>query len=211
MKGFCVCVACTDRASRPLPDRAHRTFVQVSSAFERLLMATGKPFNGVPAAPIIMASGHGGSIEDGRVTESRSRSEGEAMSTGIWIALVDDDLSVRRALPRLLKSGGYETRSFASAQEFVESGLAETASCFLFDIHLDRASGFDLLERLRASGAAAPVIFITAFDDDASRERARALGAFAFLRKPFDGSALLDAIAGALGSRRPNPSANSLP
>jgi FixJ family two-component response regulator len=120
------------------------------------------------------------------------------MSTGTWIALVDDDLSVRRALPRLLKSGGYETRTFASAQELLESGLAATASCFLLDIHLERASGFDLLERLRTSGATAPVIFITAFDDDASRERARAVGAFAFLRKPFDGGSLLDAVAGAL-------------
>ena len=120
------------------------------------------------------------------------------MSTGKWVALVDDDLSVRRALPRLLKSGGYETRTFASAQELLESGLASSASCFLLDIHLERASGFDLLDRLRTSGVTAPVIFITAFDDDASRERARVAGAFAFLRKPFDGSSLLDAVAGAL-------------
>ena len=124
------------------------------------------------------------------------------MSTGTWIAVVDDDLSVRRALPRLLRSGGYDTRTFASPQELLESGLATSASCFLLDIHLDRASGFDLLERLRTNGVTAPVIFITAFDDDASRERARALGAFAFLRKPFDGSSLLDAVAGALKDSR---------
>ena len=124
-----------------------------------------------------------------------------AMAMTTWIALVDDDLSVRRALPRLLRSAGYETRAFASAQELIDSGFGLSAKCLILDIHLERGTGFDLLERLRASGSNAPAIFITAYDDDATRERARALGACAFLRKPFDGSALLDAIAGALTAK----------
>lgn len=118
------------------------------------------------------------------------------------IALVDDDLSVRRALPRLLRSAGYETRAFKSAQELLDSGQASAVSCFLLDIHLERTSGFELLERLRASGASAPVIFITAYDDESSRERARGLGAATLLRKPFDGSALLDALTAALAPAR---------
>jgi FixJ family two-component response regulator len=120
------------------------------------------------------------------------------MSTSTWIALVDDDLSVRRALPRLLTSAGYKTRAFSSAQELIESGFAGEADCFVLDIHLERATGFDLLERLRRSGVSAPAIFITAYDDDASADRARSAGAAGYLRKPFDGSALLDAIARAL-------------
>ena len=111
-----------------------------------------------------------------------------------WIVLVDDDLSVRRAVPRLLKSAGFETRVFASAQELMDSGCANAASCFVLDIHLERASGFELLERLRNAGVTAPALFITAYDDDASREKARAVGADGFLRKPFDGRALIDAI-----------------
>ena len=121
------------------------------------------------------------------------------MATTKWIAVVDDDLSVRRALPRLMKSAGYETRAFASAQELLESGFALSAACFILDIHLERStSGFELLEKLRLAGSTAPAIFITAYDDDATRERARALGAIAFLRKPFDATSLLDAVSGAL-------------
>ena len=121
------------------------------------------------------------------------------MATTKWIAVVDDDLSVRRALPRLMKSAGYETKAFASAQELLESGFALSASCFILDIHLERStSGFELLEKLRLAGSTAPAIFITAYDDDATRERARALGAIAFLRKPFDATSLLDAVSGAL-------------
>ncbi len=116
------------------------------------------------------------------------------------IALVDDDLSVRRALPRLLGSGGYETRAFASAEELIESGVGDEAACLVLDVHLGRVSGFELLERLRAAGTKTPAIFITAFDDAESRQRAHRLGASSFLRKPFDGSELLDAVAQAISA-----------
>lgn len=122
------------------------------------------------------------------------------MSNPARIAVVDDDLSVRRALPRLLRSAGHETRTFASAQEFFNSDFAAVADCLVLDIHLERLSGFELLERLRAQGSQIPAIFITAYADDASRERARSLGAAAYLRKPFDGCALLDAITAALNN-----------
>jgi FixJ family two-component response regulator len=117
--------------------------------------------------------------------------------TPVRIALVDDDLSVRRALPRLLRSAGYEVRAFSSAQELLDSGFAGLATCFVLDIHLERESGFDVLDQLRDQGATAPAIFITAFDSADHRERAGRTGASAFLRKPFDGGDLLDAIASA--------------
>lgn len=122
------------------------------------------------------------------------------MSNLTWIVLVDDDLSVRRALPRLLRSAGYETRAFASAQELFESGVAAGAACLVLDVNLERTSGFELLERLRSLGVTAPALFITAYDDESTRERARCAGAVAYLRKPFDATTLLDAIAGALGN-----------
>jgi len=117
------------------------------------------------------------------------------------IVLVDDDLSVRRALRRLVSSAGYDVRTFASARELLDSGAADEADCLVLDIHLGRVSGFELLSRLRAGGCKVPAIFITAFDDSESRERARAAGAASFLRKPFDGSALLDGVAEALASQ----------
>lgn len=121
------------------------------------------------------------------------------------VVLVDDDLSVRRALRRLVISAGYDVRTFASARELLDSGAADDAAVFLLDIHLGGVTGFELLERLRAAGHLEPVIFITAFDDGESRDRARALGAASFLRKPFDGSALLDGVAEALRARKAEP------
>lgn len=114
------------------------------------------------------------------------------------IALVDDDLSVRRGLARLLRSAGYEAQAFASGQDLFDSGFAETADCLVLDLHLGRESGFDLLARLRAAGVKGTAMFITAFDSATYRDRARRVGARAFLAKPFDGRLLLDAVAEAL-------------
>jgi FixJ family two-component response regulator len=128
------------------------------------------------------------------MANSLNRSEGTATSPQLWIALVDDDLSVRRSVPRLLGSAGCNTRAFSSAQELIESGFGREADCLLLDIHLERSTGFELLEQLRQQGVTAPAIFITAYDDEATAERARSLGAAAYLRKPFDGSTLLDTV-----------------
>jgi len=115
------------------------------------------------------------------------------------VSIVDDDVSVRRALRRLVQSGGYTVETFASAPEFYDSAPLGRTACLVLDIHLDGMSGFELQERLAAERTGIPVIFMTAHDDDATRERVRRSGAVAYLRKPFDEQVLLDAIRTALG------------
>src|SRR5262245_17629306 len=116
------------------------------------------------------------------------------MPAQLSVALVDDDLSVRRALVRLLSAGGYEARAFASAQELIDSNACADVSCLVLDVHLGGGStGFALAERLAAAGTRTPIVFITAHDDAAARARAARLGA-GYLRKPFEASALLDAV-----------------
>ncbi len=114
------------------------------------------------------------------------------------ISIVDDDVSIRRALRRLVQSGGYAAETFASGPEFFDSRPMGRTACLVLDIHLDGMSGFELQARLAADRADIPIIFITAHDDDATRERVRQSGATAYLRKPFDKHALLDAIRRAL-------------
>ena len=115
------------------------------------------------------------------------------------ISIVDDDLSVRRALRRLVRSAGYTVETFASAREFLDSLPSGRTACLVLDIHLGGMSGFELQERMAADPAPIPVIFITAQDDAATRERARQTGASAYLRKPFDEQVLLAAIGRAIG------------
>ncbi len=114
------------------------------------------------------------------------------------ISIVDDDLSVRRALRRLVQSAGYTVETFASAREFLDSSPSGRTACLVLDIYLDGMSGFELSEQLAEDRTAIPIIFITAHDDARTRERVRRAGVAAYLPKPFDEQALLDAIAKAV-------------
>ena len=114
----------------------------------------------------------------------------------VWV--VDDDLSVRRALRRLIAAGGFAVETFASGREFLEAVPHDRPGCLVLDIYLEGMSGFEVKECLTASGHPVPVIFITAHDDEATRDRARRVGAAAYLRKPFGKHVLLDAIQRAL-------------
>ena len=111
------------------------------------------------------------------------------------IAIVDDDASVRRSLHRLVQAAGYPVETFASAHEFLEWLPRGRAACLVLDVHMNGLSGFDLQERL-----AVPIIFITAHDEETTRERIEKSGAVGHLRKPFDEQAVLDAIRRAVGA-----------
>jgi FixJ family two-component response regulator len=114
-------------------------------------------------------------------------------TTGPLVCIVDDDASVRRALRRVVQSAGYTVETFASAFEFLDSSLPRQAACIVLDIHLGGMSGLELHERLAADPVAIPILFITAHDDETTREHVRQTGAVC-LRKPFDKRTLLDAI-----------------
>jgi FixJ family two-component response regulator len=118
------------------------------------------------------------------------------------ISIVDDDLSVRRALGRLIQSSGYTVAAFASAHEFLESPVLAEVACLVLDISLDGMSGFDLQERLAVDQPSLPIIFITALDEATTRDRFKRSGVAA-LRKPFDEQTLLDAISRALDGVQP--------
>jgi FixJ family two-component response regulator len=112
----------------------------------------------------------------------------------LMISIVDDDLSVRRALRRLVHSAGYLVETYGSAREFLSSTPPARPACLVLDIYLEGMTGFELQEQLATDRVAIPIIFMTAHDDAVTRERIRRSGAAGYLGKPFDGQALLDAI-----------------
>jgi FixJ family two-component response regulator len=105
------------------------------------------------------------------------------------IAIVDDDVSVCRALKRLVRSLGMDAETFVSGQEFIDVLEAMPSSdpdCVVLDVQMPGMNGLEVQERLARRGHLLPVIFITAHDDSVGRERALAAGAVAYLRKPFN-------------------------
>ena len=115
------------------------------------------------------------------------------------VLVVDDDESMREAIESLLNEAGFETTVYSSAEALLAGGAVEGATCVVSDFKLPSMSGLELLAELRARGARAPVIVVTAHDAPGVCAEAVRLGAHAYLTKPFVGSALLAAIQGVAG------------
>ncbi len=116
------------------------------------------------------------------------------------VIVVEDDPGMNKAIERLLRAAGFQPVSFASAEELLQTAALERASCLVLDIHLPGLSGLELGRLLLTSGHAKPVILITGQDEASLRAEAERRGC-AYLRKPFEGKALLEAIHQAIGSR----------
>jgi CheY-like chemotaxis protein len=116
------------------------------------------------------------------------------------VLLVDDDNTVLLGTGVRLKSMGYTVYTAKDAVSAVAAVRKNEPDVVVLDISLPAGDGFLVAGRLQSliGSAATPIIFITASENPALRERAKALGAVGFLKKPFDATSLADAIETAL-------------
>jgi FixJ family two-component response regulator len=119
-------------------------------------------------------------------------------SAGPYVAVVDDEASVRTALGRLLRLADYEVAAFACGEAFLASVATRRPDCVIIDIHMDGGSGFDVKARLGCLRRDIPVVFITASDEGALDRSVAEAGGVALLRKPFSNDALVEAVDAAL-------------
>jgi FixJ family two-component response regulator len=112
------------------------------------------------------------------------------------VVVIEDDPASQKTLARVLRTGGFDTAIYASAEEFLASPPRSTPIGLLLDLRLGGMSGLDLQRRLRSEGSTLPVIVITAFDDARNREQAERLGCVAYLRKPCEAETILALLRG---------------
>ncbi len=125
-----------------------------------------------------------------------------------FVAVVDDDEAVRRALARLVRSLGFEAEVFSSGEDFLTALATRRPDCVVLDLNMPRVSGFDVQARMAEAHVRVPVIVITGHDSPEARARALGGGASAYLCKPLDGQVLREAIhAAVLGSSKKKGSA----
>jgi FixJ family two-component response regulator len=110
------------------------------------------------------------------------------------VFLVDDDADVLKALARLLRASGYDSREFATPQDFLREHDASLPGCAVFDVVMPDLDGLELQQALTASGVERPVIFLTGRGDIPTSVRAMKAGAVDFLTKPVNADAFLAAI-----------------
>jgi FixJ family two-component response regulator len=119
-----------------------------------------------------------------------------------FVAIVDDDESVRRALRRLLRAFGLEAETFGSGQDFLDSLPARRPDCAIVDLNMPGLNGLDVQRRLADAGLGVPTIIITADDQAETGAKCLAAGAVAYLRKPLEDETLLSVIARATDGGR---------
>ena len=120
------------------------------------------------------------------------------MSDGPLAYLVDDDESFLTALSRLLRAEGIETRCFAAAAVLLDSLDRNSRGCVVADLEMPEVSGFELQQRLMASPAPMPIVFLTGYGDIPGSVRAMQQGAVDFLEKRAPGEVLMRAIRSGL-------------
>lgn len=113
---------------------------------------------------------------------------------GTMIAIVDDDESVCQSLVRFLSAAGFRARGFTSGETFLESWKLDPPDCLLLDVQMPGLTGPDVHDILNSTGVKFPIIIITSDDSPRTREQCMHRGAFAYLRKPIDAGALLQAL-----------------
>ena len=114
------------------------------------------------------------------------------------ISIVDDDDALRNSLDDLIRSIGFRTQGFPSAEAFLSSDQACDTACLILDVRMPGMNGLELQRQMVAANWRIPIIFITSHADDDARARALEAGAVAFLYKPFREEELLNAIDAAL-------------
>jgi FixJ family two-component response regulator len=122
------------------------------------------------------------------------------VASGPLIAVVDDDMSLREALAGLLSAYGYRIDAYASGLDLLASPKLGDYALFILDVQMPGIDGLQLQEALLEAGVGAPIMFLTSAIDPEVRRRALAMGAVAFLGKPFQGGELLARLDDALGS-----------
>lgn len=117
------------------------------------------------------------------------------MAVRLLVSVVDDDQSVRESLPDLLRTGGYDSEVFASAEAFLAIAASTRADCLVLDVCMPGMSGPALQEELSRRHIRIPIVFMSAQNDADVRRELIARGAVDCLFKPFGGEAMLEAVA----------------
>lgn len=122
--------------------------------------------------------------------------------SGPTVFIIDDDPSVRKSLSRLVRSLGFGSESFASAEEFLGRERYDGLGCIVLDVRMPGLSGMELQDELVKGEFSMPIIFITGHGDIPMSVQAMKKGAVDFLPKPFDDDELLEAVQKAIEKDR---------
>jgi DNA-binding NtrC family response regulator len=124
------------------------------------------------------------------------------MAQAMKIAIVDDEQDMRQSISQWLALSGYDTETFASAEEALKELGADYPGIVISDIKMPGMDGMQFLKKLMGNDSGLPVIMITGHGDVPMAVEAMRVGAFDFLEKPFNPDRMSELAKRATGARR---------
>jgi FixJ family two-component response regulator len=116
------------------------------------------------------------------------------------VCLLDDDISMLKALDRLLKSDGFNVEKFSEPADFLSAMANSSCRLAILDVWMPDMNGLEVQAALRKDSPQTRIIFISGRDDPSVRQTALEAGAFGFLSKPFDDEVLLQLVRKAVAT-----------
>lgn len=120
------------------------------------------------------------------------------------ISIVEDDQPFRESMRKLITLLGYTVEAFSSAADFLASPLLPETACLVADVQMPGMTGVELHKNLTDAGYAIPTILVTAYPNEAVRNRALKNGVVCYLSKPVDDEHLERCLRSALESDKPS-------
>ncbi len=124
------------------------------------------------------------------------------MSKTMKVAIVDDEKDMRQSISQWLALSGFDTESFASAEEALKGLTADYPGIVVSDIRMPGMDGMQFLRKLKSVDSTLPVIMITGHGDVPMAVEAMRIGAFDFLEKPFNPDRMTELAKKASNARR---------
>jgi len=118
-----------------------------------------------------------------------------------FIAVLDDEANMRKALERLLRLSGYDVMLFEDGESLLRAPNLPAHDCIILDLHMPGLNGFSVLKDLSNRKLQTRVVVLTGHDEPGNEERVFNMGASAYLTKPVDESALLEAVGRCLAGQ----------
>jgi FixJ family two-component response regulator len=132
--------------------------------------------------------------------------EKAAMPQHPLISIVEDDQPFRESMRKLVRALGYTVEAFPSAADFLASPLLAQTACLVTDVQMPGMTGVELHNKLKDAGYGIPTILVTAYPDEAVRNRALKNGVVCYLSKPVDDEQLERCLCSALEcGKKPPP------
>ena len=126
------------------------------------------------------------------------------MARRTLISIVEDDQPFRESMRKLVTLLGYTVEAFASAADFLKSPLVAETDCLVADVQMPGMTGVELHKHLVEAGRAIPTILVTAYPNEAVRNRALKDGVVCYLPKPVDDDHLERCLRSALAGEPPH-------